>query len=63
MTDPNLPLAAEMPWQVHRYRVGKASAGIFCDALALTVKYSRGVPKLTMKVVVLGPVGDKLVGL
>lgn len=26
-TLPSLPLAAEIPWQVHRYRVGKASAG------------------------------------
>ena len=29
-TDPSLPLAAENPWQVQRYLVGKASAGI-CD--------------------------------
>lgn len=27
ITEPNLPEAAEMPWQVQRYRVGKISAG------------------------------------
>lgn len=26
-TLPSLPLAAEIPWQVQRYRVGKDSAG------------------------------------
>ena len=53
-TDPNFPLAAEMPWQVHRYRVGKASAGIFL--VRQRWPSVTGEFKLTIKVVVLGPI-------
>jgi len=49
---PNVPLAAAMPLQVARYRVGNISAGIVHLSV---LNHTYGREKLTMKVEALGP--------
>jgi hypothetical protein len=54
MMEPSFPEAADMPWQVHRYLVGKTSAEIWISRSVFTL--AREVyAEHTTKVDVFGP--------